>query len=204
MDTPAGSRHRRQGSRPDPSIDEAVLATTRKLLVDRGYAATSIDLIATTAGVSRPTIYRRWKSKALLVHEAVFPDLDPAAPSDDIAAEITRLCRGAYLLFRDPAVRESIPGLLTELRADSGIRRLMTERLDAAARTQLASLVDDAAAQGLARRHLDVDTVMDAIGGAAMYAVCVRGIDDTEEAVQRAATDLADLILCGLLAQPAG
>lgn len=204
MDTPAGRRHRRQGSRPDPSIDEAVLATTRKLLVDRGYAATSIDLIATTAGVSRPTIYRRWKSKALLVHEAVFPDLDPAAPSDDIAAEITRLCRGAYLLFRDPAVRESIPGLLTELRADSGIRRLMTERLDAAARTQLASLVDDAAAQGLARRHLDVDTVMDAIGGAAMYAVCVRGIDDTEEAVQRAATDLADLILCGLLAQPAG
>ncbi|OFB39846.1 TetR family transcriptional regulator [Mycolicibacterium sp. (ex Dasyatis americana)] len=204
MDTPAGSRHRRQGSRPDPSIDEAVLATTRKLLVDRGYAATSIDLIATTAGVSRPTIYRRWKSKALLVHEAVFPDLDPAAPSDDIVAEITRLCRGAYLLFRDPAVRESIPGLLTELRADSDIRGLMTERLDAAARTQLASLVDDAAAQGRARRYLDVDTVMDAIGGAAMYAVCVRGIDDTEEAVQRAATDLADLILCGLLAQPAG
>ncbi|MCG7609959.1 MULTISPECIES: TetR/AcrR family transcriptional regulator [Mycobacterium] len=204
MDTPAGSRHRRQGSRPDPSIDEAVLATTRKLLVDRGYAATSIDLIATTAGVSRPTIYRRWKSKALLVHEAVFPDLDPAAPSDDIVAEITRLCRGAYLLFRDPAVRESIPGLLTELRADSDIRGLMTERLDAAARTQLASLVDDAAAQGRARRYLDVDTVMDAIGGAAMYAVCVRGIDDTEEAVERAATDLADLILRGLLAQPAG
>ncbi len=76
----AGIRHRRQGSRPDPSIDEAVLSTTRRLLVQRGYAATSIDLIASTAGVSRPTIYRRWKSKALLVHEAVFPDLDPAAP----------------------------------------------------------------------------------------------------------------------------
>lgn len=193
----AGIRHRRQGSRPDPSIDEAVLSTTRRLLVQRGYAATSIDLIASTAGVSRPTIYRRWKSKALLVHEAVFPDLDPAAPSDDIAAEITRLCRGAFLMFCDPAVRESIPGLLTDLRADSDIRRLMTERLDAAARTQLTSLVDDAASQGRVRPRVDVDTVMDAIGGAAMYAVCVRGID--EQDIERAAADLADLILRGLL-----
>lgn len=193
----AGTRHRRQGSRPDPSIDEAVLSTTRRLLVQRGYAATSIDLIASTAGVSRPTIYRRWKSKALLVHEAVFPDLDPTAPSDDIAAEITRLCRGAFLMFFDPAVRESIPGLLTDLRADSDIRRLMTERLDAAARTQLTSLVDDAAAQGRVRPQVNVDTIMDAIGGAAMYAVCVRGID--EQNIDRAATDLADLILRGLL-----
>lgn len=200
----AGTRHRRQGSRPDPSIDEAVLSTTRRLLVQRGYAATSIDLIATTAGVSRPTIYRRWKSKALLVHEAVFPDLDPAAPSDDLATEITRLCRGAYLLFRDPAVRESIPGLLTDLRADPDIRRLMTVRLDAAARTQLASLVTDAASQGQARRQVDIDTIMDAIGGAAMYALCVRGIDDTDQAVERAATDLADLILRGLLDHTGG
>lgn len=199
----AGTRHRRQGSRPDPSIDQAVLSTTRRLLVQRGYAATSIDLIAGTAGVSRPTIYRRWKSKALLVHEAVFPDLDPAAPSDDIATEITRLCRGAFLMFCDPAVRESIPGLLTDLRADSDIRRLMTERLDAAARTQLATLLSDPASAGRARRQINVDTIMDAIGGAALYAVCVRGVDDPQE-IERAAADLADLILRGLLDQPEG
>ncbi|MGV0809403.1 TetR/AcrR family transcriptional regulator [Mycolicibacterium setense] len=193
----AGTRHRRQGSRPDPSIDEAVLSTTRRLLVQRGYAATSIDLIASTAGVSRPTIYRRWKSKAQLVHEAVFPDLDPAAPSDEIVAEITRLCRGAFVMFCDAAVRESIPGLLTDLRADPDVRRLMTERLDAAARTQLASLVGEAASQGRVRAQVDVDTIMDAIGGAAMYAVCVRGID--EQDVDRAAADLAGLILRGVL-----
>lgn len=199
----AGTRHRRQGSRPDPSIDQAVLSTTRRLLVQRGYAATSIDLIASTAGVSRPTIYRRWKSKALLVHEAVFPDLDPAAPSDDIATEITRLCRGAFLMFCDPAVREAVPGLLTDLRADSDIRGLMTERLDAAARTQLATLLTDPASARRARRQINVDTIMDAIGGAALYAVCVRGVDDPQE-IDRAAADLADLILRGLLDRPEG
>src|SRR6187200_1432991 len=88
-------RHRRQGSRRDPSIDTAVMAATRRLLVERGYAATTIDLIASTAGVSRPAVYRRWSSKTQLVHEALFPDLGPEPPADDFVAEITRLCRGA-------------------------------------------------------------------------------------------------------------
>src|SRR4029453_3749412 len=104
-------RHRRQGSRRDPSIDKAVMAATRRLLVERGYAATSIDLIATTAGVSRPAVYRRWSSKAQLVHEALFPDLGPEPPEDDFAAEIARLCRGALRMDGAPAPPDSTPRL---------------------------------------------------------------------------------------------
>src|ERR1700755_3568832 len=121
MDT--HSRHRRQGSRRDPAIDEAVLAATRKLLVERGYSATTIDLIAATAQVSRPAVYRRWSSKAQLVHEALFPDLGPESPADDFAAEIRRLCRGALAMYADPAVREAIPGLLNDLRSDRQMRQ---------------------------------------------------------------------------------
>ena len=79
----------------------------------------------------------------------------------------------------------------------------MTERLDAAARTQLASLLADPTSGRRARRQINVDTIMDAIGGAALYAVCVRGVDDPQE-IERAAADLADLILRGMLDQPGG
>src|ERR1700754_69521 len=105
------TRHRRQGSRRDPAIDTAVLAATRTLLVERGYWATTIDLIAATAGVSRPAVYRRWSSKAQLVHEAVFPDLGPEPPEDDLVAAVPPLCAGAIRMYTDPVVRESIPGL---------------------------------------------------------------------------------------------
>ena len=44
-----------------------------ELLGEVGYAALSVDAIARQAGTSKPTIYRRWPSKAHLVHEAVFP-----------------------------------------------------------------------------------------------------------------------------------
>jgi AcrR family transcriptional regulator len=190
-------RHRRQGSRRDPAIDAAVLAATRTLLVERGYAATTIDLIAATAGVSRPAVYRRWSSKAQLVHEAVFPDLGPEPPRDDFEAEIARLCSGAVRMYRDPAVREAIPGLLADLRADRKQRQVISDRLEAAARSQLAAKVDDAAARGIARHGISADTLMDMIAGGAWYAVCVRHVTNTD----RAAKDLTDLVLRGVLSE---
>jgi AcrR family transcriptional regulator len=193
----AMSRHRRQGSRRDPAIDRAVLAATRRLLIDRGYSSTTIDLISTTAGVSRPAVYRRWSSKAQLVHEALFPDLGPEPPEDDFAAEIARLCRGALLMYSDAAVREAIPGLLNDLRSDRRMRRVLSDRLEATARSQLAARVGDAVADGTARPCISADTVMDVIAGGAWYAVCVRRIKD----VDTAATELSELVLRGVLSR---
>jgi AcrR family transcriptional regulator len=188
-------RHRRQGSRRDPAIDAAVLAATRELLIDRGYSATTIDLIASTAGVSRPAVYRRWNSKARLVHEAVFPDLGPEPPKDDFAAEIARLCAGAVRMYRDAAVREAIPGLMVDLRTDRRLRRVLSDRLEAAARSQLAAKVDNAVAGGAARDGISADMIMDVIAGGAWYAVCVRHIKDPD----RVARELTSLVLNGVL-----
>ena len=57
----------------DLRIDEAVLRATVELLGKSGYADLSVDAIARRAGTSKPAIYRRWPSKAHLVHEAAFP-----------------------------------------------------------------------------------------------------------------------------------
>ncbi|MGE2718945.1 helix-turn-helix domain-containing protein [Mycolicibacterium celeriflavum] len=192
----ATPRRRHPGSRRDPSIDADVLAATRRLLTERGYANTTIDLIATTANVSRPAVYRRWRSKAHLVHEALFPDLGQEPPADDFVDEITRLCRGALAMYADPAVREAIPGLLNDLRSDRGMRRVLSDRLEATARSQLGEHVAAAVASGVARKGVSADTIMDVIAGGAWYAVCVRRIKD----VDAAAGELAALVLNGVLA----
>jgi AcrR family transcriptional regulator len=191
----AAVRRRPRGPRRDPSIDTAVLAATRDLLISRGYSATTIDLIASTAGVSRPAVYRRWSSKAQLVHEAVFPDLGPEPPEDDFVREIVRLCRGAIRMYGEPAVREAIPGLMIDLRSDRRLRWVLSDRLEAAARSQLAARIGDAVASGTARPSISADTIMDVIAGGAWYAVCVRRIKD----VDRAAQELSELVLHGVL-----
>src|SRR6478609_109923 len=56
----------------DPRVEESVLAATRELLVEVGYARLSYEL------VGRRTLYRRWPNKAHIVHDALF-----AARGDD-------------------------------------------------------------------------------------------------------------------------
>ncbi len=93
----------RLGPQRNPAIDEAVLQATRDLLVENGYAGTSIDAIATRAGVGRPAIYRRWPSKAHIVHDAVYPVMESENVSD---LEIARSSGGSRTVpWRCSAVR---------------------------------------------------------------------------------------------------
>ncbi|WNV75190.1 TetR/AcrR family transcriptional regulator [Geodermatophilus sp. DSM 44513] len=60
-----GARPRRR--RLDPSLDRAIQAAVLEVLAEVGYPGLTMDAVATTAGVSKATIYRRWPSKADLL-----------------------------------------------------------------------------------------------------------------------------------------
>src|SRR4051812_13150248 len=60
------------GGRPrDPTLDEAIILATRDRLVRDGYSRMTLGDIAADAGVSRPTVYRRWNNKFELVVDAL-------------------------------------------------------------------------------------------------------------------------------------
>jgi AcrR family transcriptional regulator len=60
---------------------ERVLDTARRLFIEQGYAGTSIAQIAAAAGVSGPTVFAGFRSKANLLKEAIdtaiVGDLEP-------------------------------------------------------------------------------------------------------------------------------
>lgn len=61
-----------RGGRPrDPDLDEAIVQATRRRLILDGYAGMTIGDVAADAGVSRPTIYRRWGNKLQLTIDAL-------------------------------------------------------------------------------------------------------------------------------------
>lgn len=186
----------RLGPQRDPAIDEAVLRATRELLIENGYAGTSIDAIATRAGVGRPAIYRRWASKAQIVHDAVYPVMESENVSDlAIVEEIDRLIHGSVALFGDAATREAVPGLMSEGRADASLRKaLVTDQLEVI-RDELGRRLAVAADAGELRAGIDPDTLLDVIAGAAIFAQSVRDVQDQE----RLATSLVDIVLNGVL-----
>ncbi|MFG1782419.1 TetR/AcrR family transcriptional regulator [Rhodococcus oryzae] len=193
----------RLGPQRNPAIDAAVLEATRQLLVDKGYAGTSIDAIATLAGVGRPAIYRRWPSKAHIVNEAIYPVLDAEEGADltelgaggTIADQVRTLVQGAVALFASPATRAAAPGLMSEVRTNGELREVLVVRQLAGVRVELKRRLEAARERGEIRDGVDADTLLDIMAGAAIFALSVRDVDDPGPL----ADSLADIVLHGIL-----
>src|SRR5689334_17841338 len=66
IETPPRGRPR------DPQTRQAILDSALALVAEVGYDRTTVDAIATRAGVSKPTLYRRWPhGKPELVADAI-------------------------------------------------------------------------------------------------------------------------------------
>src|SRR4051794_23590692 len=87
-----------RGRPRDPARDEAILGAALGLVAECGYERTTVDKIAARAGVSKPTIYRRWPhGKDELVAAAVSarredmkPDIDTGSLRGDLLALVAQ------------------------------------------------------------------------------------------------------------------
>ena len=166
----------------DPRIDAAILRATAELLVELGYANLTLAAVAERAGTTKTALYRRWSSKAELVHEAAFPVSPTAllAPAGDIAADIRAMLAAARDVFTSPLVRAALPGLIADISADAALNERVMARfagLFAAVRDRLVEAVQ------LRDVHPDVDPdrLIEVIGGATMLRLLLHpsdGLDD--------------------------
>lgn len=134
----------RVGRPRDPRVDAAIHAAALELLVERGYQATTIQAIARRAGVSAPSVYRRWSNKAHLVEEAVFPSglVAPETMTGDIITDLQPYCLQILRHLASPAVRAAIPGLLTEYQSNPAMWQQVVERSVVPMRRAFEAFVD--------------------------------------------------------------
>jgi len=102
------------------AVDEALARAVCLLLTDQGYAAMSIEQIASVAKVAKTAIYRRWASKAEMVFAVVIHDEAIELPADQgtLAGDLRVLTERIVALLGTPAARHALPGLLADLRGD--------------------------------------------------------------------------------------
>ena len=138
--TPGAGRPR------DPRIDAAILRATADLLVQIGYSNLTMAAVAKRAGTTKTALYRRWSSKAELVHEAAFPATPTAleTPEGSIAADIHAMIAAARDVFTSPVVRAALPGLIADMAADADLNSRVMSRftgLFAAVRARLGDAI---------------------------------------------------------------
>ncbi len=120
-DPSEGDRDSRRPGRPrDPGYDKVILEATLEILFEKGYAGLTIDGVAARTALGRPTIYRRWASKAALVIAALAqsvgmsPTPDTGALRDDLLA----FQRHQIRMMDAPESRRITAGLVADLVAD--------------------------------------------------------------------------------------
>jgi AcrR family transcriptional regulator len=174
--TPTAGRPR------DTRIDAAILSATAELLVQIGYSNLTLAAVAERAGTTKSALYRRWSGKAELVHEAAFPAAPTALTSraGDIAADVRAMIAAARDVFTSPVVRAALPGLVADMAADAELNARVVGRFTGlfdAVRLRLRDAVD----HGQVRPDVDLDRLVEVIGGATLLRLLLRPGEDLGE-----------------------
>jgi AcrR family transcriptional regulator len=137
------------------------------LLREVGYADLTIEAVAQRAGVGHTSIYRRWPSKAYMVHEVVFPETAADAAPHDITFDdrVRGFAHGVIEMMARAEARAALPGIMADAQADPELLRLLVHRFEPAARRSLRRAAAEAVERGELRADVDIDRVYDAIVG---------------------------------------
>jgi AcrR family transcriptional regulator len=134
----------------DPDLDRAILEATRELLRRHNYSGLRISEVASIAGVTPPTVRLRWRTKAELVHDALFREIDdrPLADTGTLVGDLRAVVQRAIALYTTPEVQAAILGFNDDLRGQPELRQQLGARVYAPAVAEFRRLLARAIARG--------------------------------------------------------
>lgn len=188
---------RKPGRPRSERTDAAILEAARDLLVSGGYDRMTIEAIAARAEVTRPTVYRRWSSKAAIVAEAVLAgyittDSEPPADTGDLEADLRSWLEYEFARLADPGRLALVRGLAAAATDSDVDASRLYDRFTGPNRALITARLTAGVERGQARADLDIDAAADAILGTMLYRSLI------PEPVPGGAAGFLDLLLNGV------
>lgn len=165
---PSTDSGRSRGRPRDAETEARILQAALRQLAEDGYSRMSLDAVAIEAGVSKPTMYRRWPSKADMATAALRtvqlsePPVDTGSTVGDLAGTLKNFSRS---LLR-PNGMALIGTVLAEESHTPELLHLFRERIVSQRRAMLRSILERAEARGELRPGVDLDCVVNLLVGA--------------------------------------
>lgn len=188
MTVPKGSIQKTTSpGRPrSPKLERLILQTTLRHLAADGYARASVDKIAVEAGVSKPTIYRRWATKADLAIAALTllrVAERPVSPDDPRQQLVEQLRNFRASLLR-PNGMALIGTVLAEEGHNPGLLVLLRERIVNPRRRLVREILERAREEGSVGEKADLEAAVNALVGS-FYARYLTGMPIEEDWPER-------------------
>jgi AcrR family transcriptional regulator len=164
----AGTASRTVGRPRSAFADRAILEATVRLLGERGYQALTMEAVAAEAGVGKPTLYRRYSSKAELVAAALLgiAGEDDMGPLPGSAKEALRvLLRGTAAALANPGGMTILGTLIAQERRDPELIETFRERVFRPRHDVVRAVLERGVQRGQIRREADLEVVIDLLFG---------------------------------------
>ncbi|MHB1390916.1 MAG: TetR/AcrR family transcriptional regulator [Thermoleophilia bacterium] len=161
----------RQGKargRPRSSrADTAILRAALDQMQDGGYTRMTMESVAAMAGVSKATVYRRYRSKEDLATAAVdrLTETLTAPDTGDIRADLTALFAGMHGNLSGRRRMAVIGTLLVEEKQNPELMRLFRERVIAPRRLRITTMLKRGIMDGRLRPGIEPEQVADCLIG---------------------------------------
>lgn len=177
--------------RPNSSTDE-ILALTFQLIADHDVSGVSVDMIAARAGVSKATIYRRWRSREELIQATIDGMRRPARDPDtgSLRGDLTVLLGELVEFLNRPVGGKVFAAFLNAAVRNPDLAALNREMTDDV-RSVYEAVIRRAVARGELEQDLDVRLVIDMLIAPFIYRLLV----DNAEARPQDVEPVIDLIV---------
>lgn len=165
----------------------AVLDAARELVVERGYAAATIEAIAAKSGVAKTTIYRSWPNRAALLVELLFEIANEVAPPPTVRPSLDALRTELHLaaIAAGGLTGQLLNSLLGEAQSDPQVRRALLDGLFYPRSGASMNAIREAQAAGELRADVPPEIAVDLMFGPMFYRMFVQHEPLNEQFIQQ-------------------
>jgi AcrR family transcriptional regulator len=137
------------------------------LLHEVGLSGLTMDAVASRAGVSKASIYRRWASKDELLVDVIanLASENPVPDTGHLRDDLIELLHRMEAFLSDIEAGQIFPRMAGEVHAASELGRRYAEQVILPRRAVLAGMLSAARARGELRDDLDIDVAVDMLTG---------------------------------------
>lgn len=162
----------------DARADRAILEATLELIAERGIHEFRTDDVAARARVGKGAIYRRHPSKDDLVMASVAALVDEEIVVPDTGstrADLLALMREAVALYRGSLPGRLMPNLVSAMAERPELARVVRQGFLIRRRSALAEVLHRGVDRGDLRPDVDLELVLDVLGGPLFYRLLITG-----------------------------
>ena len=157
----------RVGRPRDAAVSSAIAGAVISLLHEVGLSGLTMDAVASKAGVSKASIYRRWASKDELLVDVIanLASENRVPDTGHLRDDLIELLHRMEAFLSDIEAGQIFPRMAAEVHAASELGRRYAEQVILPRRAVLAAMLSAAQARGELRDDLDIDMAVDMFTG---------------------------------------